>query len=213
MMAIDVKICGLKTFEAVDASSTGGAVMCGFCFYPYSPRFLEVEFAKKLTSRITKSVKKVGLVVDAEDSWLQQVATTGIDWWQFHGKEAPDRVAQVKERFGFPIIKAFGISNKLDLKLAREYEEVADLLLFDAKPPKSATRPGGNARTFNWEVIQGEQWKCPWAIAGGLNISNLNSAINVSGARMVDVSSGVEDGTGEKSSKKIREFLTTAKSL
>ena len=212
-MAIDVKICGLNTSEAVDAACSGGAVMCGFVFYRFSPRSISIELAKKLTSRIGKNVKKVGLVVDAEDSWLLKVAKSGIDWWQFHGKESPDRVAQIKARFDLPIIKAFGVSKKLDIELAREYEDAADLLLFDAKPPKSATRPGGNAQAFDWKLIQGEYWRCPWAIAGGLDVNNLYTAISVSGARMVDISSGVEDKDGKKSVNKIREFLVKAKSL
>ena len=116
-------------------------------------------------------------------------------------------------RFCFPIIKALGVSEKLDVELAREYQDVADLLLFDAKPPRAANRPGGNAQVFDWGLMQGEYWKCPWAIAGGLNINNLKAAVTISNAPMVDVSSGVEDVDGEKDSRKIREFLAKAKSL
>ena len=212
-MVVKVKICGLKTLEAVDVSCESGASMCGFVFFPKSPRSIKFDIASELTKRVPPNIAKVGLVVDANDSWLENVVLSGVDWLQFHGHESPKRIIEIKTRWKLPIIKAIPISNKTDLNLAKDYDEVADLLLFDAKPESNATRPGGNAMVFDWQLLKGSFWKCPWILAGGLNNNNLEDAVHATGALFVDVSSGVEDTHGNKNNNKISTFLTVAKNI
>jgi len=157
-------------------------------------------------------VCKVALSVDAGDDFLADIVkNAGIGTLQLHGSESVARVSQIKKVFGLPVIKALPISSAEDIAAARAYEDHADLLLFDAKPPKDATRPGGNAESFDWMLLQGLSFRVPWLLAGGLDASNVAEALNITGAPMVDVSSGVEDAPGQKSSRKIRDFIAAVK--
>ncbi|WP_374385000.1 phosphoribosylanthranilate isomerase [Dongia sp.] len=215
-MAIDVKICGLKTPAAVQASIDGGAEMVGFVFYAKSSRCLTPALAGALAQLVPARIAKVGLIVDADDTSIADIlAEAKLDILQLHGKETPERVADVRARFGLPVMKAVSISEAADIDIARTYEAVADRLLFDAKPPKSMPNalPGGNALSFDWSLIAGKTFSRPWMLAGGLNAGNLIEAVQVTGASAVDVSSGVEDRPGEKSVNKIKEFLGIAKRL
>ncbi|MDA0997290.1 MAG: phosphoribosylanthranilate isomerase [Proteobacteria bacterium] len=213
-MPIDVKICGLSSPDAVDAAVSEGAALTGFVFFPASPRNVSVDQAAALTARVPAHVRKVALSVDADDAFLASiVAGAGIDALQLHGGETAERVAAIRDRFGLPVIKAVPISSAADVTAARTYQDVADMLLFDAKPPKDATRPGGNAEAFDWTLLAGLVWKKPWLLAGGVNAGNLEAAARITGARLVDTSSGVEDAPGRKSVTKIKTFIRLAKSL
>lgn len=213
-MAIDVKICGLTTPETVAAAVEGGAKYVGFVFYPPSPREVTLEQARELAAAVPDHVKKVGLVVNPDDKTLQYIVKGGvIDLLQLHGSEVPERVAEIRKRFGLPVIKAIAVSGPEDVKAAKSYEDVADILLFDALPPEHATTPGGNALAFDWQLIHGQTWKKPWILAGGLNVDNLQKAVRACDATAVDVSSGVEVFHGVKSPDKIREFLRIAEML
>jgi len=211
-MSVDVKICGLSTPETVDAAVEAGADLVGFVFFAPSPRNIPIAEAAALTARVPAGVRKVALSVDADDTLLAEiVAGAGMDILQLHGQETPERVREVREMFGLPVIKAIAIAGPEDVAWARRYEPVVDILMFDAKPPKDATRPGGNALAFDWTLLSDQSWSKPWILAGGLTPDTVAEAIRVSGAPMVDVSSGVEDGSGGKSVAKIRAFLTAAK--
>lgn len=211
--SIDVKICGLSTLDAVATAVVGGARWVGFVFFPSSPRNVTPERAAVLAEAVPEvsGVSRVGLFVDPDDEALTRVLTmVPLDVVQLHGRETPERVAEVRARFGRPVIKALPISGPEDLDATRPYEAVSDLLLFDARAPKGATRPGGNAVPFDWTVLRGRTWRRPWLLAGGLHPGNVALALRISGARAVDVSSGVEDAPGIKSAVKIRAFLRAA---
>ncbi len=213
-MTVDVKICGLTDETAVIAAVEGGAVMCGFVFFPASPRNVTPEAAAALTARVPDAIVKVGLVVDADDGLLTDiVATAGVGMLQLHGTESPERTSEIRRRFGVPVMKVLAIQDPDDIAAARAYEGVAERLMFDAKPPEGAIRPGGNARAFDWGLLKDETWSRPWLLAGGLTAENLGQAVKTSGATAVDVSSGVEDAPGQKNPDKIRQFLTAAADL
>lgn len=215
-MSLEVKICGLSTRETLAAACAGGADLVGFAFYPRSPRAVTTEQAVDLAAQVPAGVTKVGLFVDADDETLGvTAAAVGLGMLQLHGEESPSRVAAIKAATGLPVMKAIRLRQPEDLDLATAYLEVADRLLFDAKPPPEATDalPGGNAMTFDWRILAGTQWPLPWMLAGGLTAANLGEAVAVTGARAVDVSSGVERAPGEKDPDLIREFLAAAKTL
>ncbi|MBI2254524.1 MAG: phosphoribosylanthranilate isomerase [Proteobacteria bacterium] len=215
-MAIDVKICGLKTPAAVGASVEGGAVMLGFNFYPKSSRCVTPALAGALGQLVPAQVVKVGLVVDADDETIAAIlAEAALDMLQLHGHETPERTADVKARFKLPVMKVISVSDAADIAGARNYEKVADRLLFDAKPPKTMkdALPGGNALSFDWSLLKGQSFEKPWMLAGGLHAGNVAEAVRRTGARAVDLSSGVEDRPGEKSVSKIKEFLELSKTL
>ena len=213
-MSLEVKICGLATEAAVAAAVAGGARYVGFVFFPPSPRSIEPTRQAALAAAVPAGVTKVALTVNADDAWLDAIVTGGaIDMLQLHGSEAPERVTEIKDRFGLPTMKAVAISGPDDVQVARSYEAAADRVLFDAKPPAGATRPGGNALAFDWRMIAGQDWHLPWMLAGGLDADNLAEAVAMSGATMVDVSSGVEDRPGEKNVDEIRRFLAAAATL
>ena len=210
-MSIDVKICGLSTPEAVKAAAAGGARYIGFVFFPPSPRFVKPAVAAELGGYAPASVIRVGLTVDADDAALAEiVASSRVERLQLHGRETPERVAEVRRRFGLPVIKALPIAGADDVAAARAYEDAADMLLFDARPPAGADRPGGNALSFDWRLLADAKWRLPWMLAGGLTAANLAEAVHQSGAGTVDVSSGVEDQPGVKDVLKIQEFLRMA---
>jgi len=215
-MALEVKICGLSTGEALSAALAGGADFVGLAFYARSPRALSPRQAAALAAQVPQGVCKVGFFVDADDETLAQTAhTVGLDMLQLHGEESPSRVAAIKAATGLPVMKVIKLRQPEDLAIARDYFEVADRLLFDAKPPPEATDalPGGNALSFDWHMLAGTDWPLPWMLAGGLTAANLAEAVAVTGARAVDVSSGVESAPGRKDPALIREFLATARSL
>lgn len=213
-MAVDVKICGLTDPAAVEAAVEGGAKWTGFVFFPPSPRHLAIERAAELTALVPGHVQRVGLFVNPEDPFLNEVMdNVELDMIQLHGHEPAARVKEIRKRFQRPVMKAIGIGGHEDLMIARRYDGVADRLLFDAKAPPGATRPGGNALSFDWGLIAAETWDVDWMLAGGLDIDTLPSAIEATGAAAVDVSSGVEDAPGFKSVAKIKALLALAKVL
>ena len=213
-MAVAVKMCGLNSPEAVDAAVQAGAQLVGFVFFKATPRAVTPEEAGRLARRVPSGVLKVGLVVDADDTTLEHILReVPLDLLQLHGNESPERVAEIKARFKIAVMKAVAIAGPDDIARAHRYETVADRLMFDARPPKNATRPGGNAQPFDWALLRGERWTVPWILAGGLTAENVAEAVAVSGAATVDVSSGVEDAPGRKSPAKIRAFLATAARL
>ena len=213
-MSIEVKICGLTDAAAVKAVVEGGAAMCGFVFFPASPRNLTPKEAAELTKGVPKGVIRVGLTVDADDALLAEIASVAkVDMVQLHGAETPARTNEVRERFGLPVIKVLAVQGPDDLAAAKAYQGVADRLMFDAKPPEDASRPGGNARAFDWRVLKNQTFALPWLLAGGLTAENLAEAVKTSGAVAVDVSSSVEDAPGVKNVDKIRAFLAAAAAL
>ena len=213
-MSIEVKICGLMDAAAVKAAVEGGAAMCGFVFFPASPRNLTPKEAAELTKGMPEGVIRVGLTVDADDALLAEIALVAKgDMVQLHGAETLARTNEVRERFGLPVIKVLAVQGPDDLAAAKAYQGVADRLMFDAKPPEDASRPGGNARTFDWRVLKNQTFALPWLLAGGLTAENLAEAVKTSGAMAVDVSSGVEDAPGVKNVDKIRAFLAAAAAL
>jgi len=214
-MTIDTKICGLASEAAVAAAVAGGAAYLGFNFYRPSPRSVSPERAAALGAAVPAGVRRVGLFVDAADEAIQAVLNAApIDILQFHGQESPERVAEARHRFGLPVMKAIAVAGPEDVLAAYRYEDAADMLLFDAKPPRRADAlPGGNGLAFDWQLIAGHRWRRPWMLSGGLTAALLAEAVRISGATAVDVSSGVEHRPGDKDPAKIREFLAVARSL
>ncbi|MGB5093277.1 MAG: phosphoribosylanthranilate isomerase [Parvibaculum sp.] len=214
-MSVQVKICGLSTPDTVAAAISAGADYLGFTFYPRSPRHLSLTLAASLSAIVPSYIPKVALSVDADDASLEAIiAALQPDILQLHGGETPARLGEIKARFGLPIMKAIAVSEALDLEEARLYRDCADLLLFDAKPPKSMANalPGGNGLVFDWSLLAGQKPDLPWMLSGGLTAANVAEAIAITGAPAVDVSSGVEDAPGRKSPGMIAEFIRAAKS-
>lgn len=210
-MSIDVKICGLTDEDAIDTALDAGADYLGFVFYDKSPRAVTAEQAAELT-QFVEGVIKVGLFVDPSDDLLATVLThVRLDMVQFHGSESPERLDQVRQDFAVPVMKVIPVSTADDLRAAEPFFQVADHLLFDAKPPQDATRPGGNALAFDWSILAGYSCPLPWMLAGGLTPDNVAQAIRISGAPGVDVSSGVESAPGRKDCDKIRAFIKAAR--
>lgn len=213
-MSIITKICGLSTQEAVDTAVTHGAGLLGFIFFPPSPRHIAPTQAASLTAHIPAAIKKVAVTVDMAEHELDALlASFRPDYLQLHGKESPEQVASVKSRYQLPVIKAFSISSLEDLGKTIPYHDVADMLLFDAKPPKNALLPGGNGVSFDWNILQGTEFPLPWFLSGGLTCQNVREAVKITGAKRVDVSSGVESSPGVKDLARIAEFLTITDSL
>jgi phosphoribosylanthranilate isomerase len=209
---IRVKICGLRTGADVAAAASAGASYVGFVFYPKSPRNVSFQEAAALAVDVPMGVAKVALVVNADDAFLDDLtAAVPLDMLQLHGSETPTRVAEVKARYGLPVMKAVGIANASDLALIDAYAAVADQLLIDAKPPKNAHLPGGNGLAFDWTLLAGRKyWTVPWMLAGGLTAVNVAEAVRRTGATQVDVSSGVEGLVGVKDAGLISAFLAAA---
>lgn len=214
-MTIAAKICGLSSEIAVAAAVEGGAAYLGFVFYPPSPRAVSPARAGLLCAAVPSGVQRVGLFVDADDATIRAVLDGApIDILQFHGHESPDRIADVKVRFHRPVMKAIAVAARQDVLAAARYEADADMLLFDAKPPRRVDAlPGGNGLAFDWHLIAGHEWRRPWMLSGGLTAALLPEAVRISGASAVDVSSGVECSPGDKDPDRIREFLAVARSL
>jgi phosphoribosylanthranilate isomerase len=198
----------------VDAAAKGGARFVGFNFFPKSPRYVSFDDVRALGARVPERIGKTGVFVDPDDDLLRQaVAAAGLTMIQLHGMEEPKRVADVKARFGLDVMKVIRVAGPEDLETVPDFEPVADWLMFDTKPPKGATRPGGNAVAFDWRVLTGRTWKRPWMLSGGLDAGNVAQAVALTGARCVDVSSGVESAPGVKDPKKIAAFLDALRGL
>jgi phosphoribosylanthranilate isomerase len=214
-LSIDVKICGIRTPEALLAAVEGGARAVGFVFYPPSPRALTPDIAGNLARMLPTGARAVGLFVDPSDDQIASVtARVPLDMLQLHGNETPRRVAEIRGRFQVPVMKAIRVATASELVPLADYELVADWILFDAKPPPNVTAlPGGTGMAFDWQLLQRIKITKPWMLSGGLNAGNLAEAVSLTGAKMVDVSSGVEDRPGVKSTGRIREFLALATKL
>jgi phosphoribosylanthranilate isomerase len=206
-VSVEAKICGISDAEAMRMAVAAGAAYVGLVFYPPSPRNLTAKQACGLASLARAPVKKVGLFVDPDDATLAAVTMqVALDLIQLHGRETPERVAAVRAGFGLPVMKAIKVGSAEDVEAARAYEDAADLLLFDAKAP-GARLPGGTGQSFDWTLLAGRTWRKPWMLSGGLDAANVAEAVRVTGARIVDVSSGVESAPGRKNPAAIRAFL------
>jgi phosphoribosylanthranilate isomerase len=211
-MSLTVKICGLSTPETLDAALDAGADMVGFVFFPPSPRHLGFEIARALGSRVRGRAQKVALTVDAQEEYLSAVIEAlRPDMLQLHGVESTDRVEALRQIFGLPVMKALPIAAKGDLDRVARYAAVADRLLFDARAPREATRPGGLGNTFDWKLLQDVGPGVPFMLSGGLDADNLGEALRVTRAPGIDVSSGVERAPGVKDPDKIRAFVRAAR--
>lgn len=211
-MDIRVKICGLKKPEHVDVAAKAGATYLGFNFFAKSPRSVTIPEAAALVLAVPAGVAKVALTVNADNAELDAItAAVPLDMLQLHGAESPERVSEVKARYGLPVMKVLGIADRADLAALDTYQHIADQILVDAKPPKDAVLPGGNGLTFDWTLLLGRVWRRPWMLAGGLTPENVALAIRSTNARQVDVASGVESAPGEKDTDLIRAFVAAAK--
>lgn len=211
-MALSIKICGLKTPESLDVALESGADMVGFVFFAPSPRNIGSEQARTLSARVNGRAIKVALTVDASNEALAAIVEAlKPDILQLHGKETPERVAVVRSRFGLPVMKALPIAERADLSPIRQYAHAADRLIFDARPPQDATRPGGLGKPFDWTLLKGLDLKIPYMLSGGLDAGNVAEALRITRAPGVDVSSGVERSPGVKDADKIRAFIRAAR--
>ncbi|MEM9756167.1 MAG: phosphoribosylanthranilate isomerase [Pseudomonadota bacterium] len=207
-MDIAVKICGLTRLADLRAAAGAGARYVGFVFFDRSPRNITPENARALALECPAGLTRVGLVVDPSDRALDALLNVvPLDMLQLHGAETPERVAEVRTRTSLPVMKAIGIGDRSDIDRAADYADTADQLLLDAKPPQGAERPGGNAVRFDWRLVADKRWPVPWMLAGGLTPENVRQAVAQTGARQVDVSSGVESAPGIKDAAKIAAFL------
>jgi len=209
-MSIQIKICGVNTPEAMRWAAEAGADFVGFVFFPASPRAVTPAEAGMISASLTGGPRRVGLFVDPDDALLE-AAIGPLDVIQLHGEESPERVAEIRARFGLEVMKAIGIATEADLAAIAEYAPVADRLLLDAKPPPDAVLPGGNAAPFEWRLARLARIERPWLLAGGLTPGNVAAAIAASGAPGVDVSSGVERARGVKDVGLIRAFIEAAR--
>ena len=213
-MTLAVKICGISEAKHAHTAANTGAAFLGFVFFQKSPRNLTLEAAKALEPALPTSPKRVGVFVDADDALISGAAEAlKLDLLQLHGKETPDEVARLKVLTGLPVIKAIAVSDEADLSKADPFISHVDYILFDAKPPKGATLPGGNAVSFPWHILDGKKLPYKWFLAGGLTPKNAREALAASGACYLDISSGVETAPGKKSSPLIKAFLTATKAV
>ena len=211
-MGILVKICGINSAEAADAAARARADLAGLVFHPKSPRHLSLEAARALAGRLRGKLRLVALLSDANDETVGAVLRAVTpDFLQLHGSETPERVGQLRARFGAPVIKAIAVAEAADFAAIPDYEAVADMLLFDAKAPVGAARQGGHGAAFDWQLLRGRKFSRPWLLAGGLHPGNVARALAVSGAPGVDVSSGVESAPGVKDVQLIADFVSAAR--
>ena len=208
---VNVKICGLSRAEDIAASVDAGARYVGFVFFEESPRYVSFEDAAALAALVPEGICKVALTVNASDAFLDQLtAAVPLDMLQLHGAETPERVAEIKARYGLPVMKAVGVADTSDLPALDAYMQVADQILVDTKPPKDSVLPGGNGVRFDWNLIAGRRWSVPWMLAGGLTAQNVAEALSVTGAQQVDLSSAVESAPGVKDPGLIVAFCAAA---
>ena len=213
-MTVQAKICGIKDPQAMMAAIQAGAGYVGLNFFKPSPRYVNPDDAAMLASKAPTSLSLVGLFVNAEDSLIDQVLeAVPLDIIQLHGKEPPERVAEIRARTGREVMKAIGIREREDLDQLRLYEPVVDHLLLDAKAPEGSKLPGGNAVAFDWTLLEEKSWTKPWMLAGGLTPANVATAVRMTGAPCVDTSSGVEDAPGKKNPQLIRNFIGALQGL
>ena len=211
MADIRVKICGLRTPADVTAVARAGAAYVGFVFFAKSPRNVTLPEARLAALAAPPGLAKVALTVDADDATLDAIVeAVPLDMLQLHGRESPDRVAQVRARYRLPVMKAIGLADEGDLPALFAFSTVADQILIDAKPPRGADLPGGNGLAFDWRLLAGRRWLRPWMLAGGLTAKNVAEAVRLTGARQVDVSSGVESAPGVKDAARIAAFVAAA---
>jgi phosphoribosylanthranilate isomerase len=207
-----VKICGLSDTAGLDAALAAGADMVGFVFFDPSPRHVPLDRARALGAHVAGRARKVALTVDADDAGLAAVIEAlAPDILQLHGAETPERVTYVRARFGLPIMRAIGLGTRDDLAGVARFDAVADHLLFDARAPEDAVLPGGNGAAFDWSLLRAVTARKPWLLAGGLHCDNVAAALGATGARGLDVSSGVETGPGVKDPRKIARFVAQAR--
>ena len=209
--AVRVKICGITSQQLMRDVGNAGAQYAGLVFFEKSPRNLSLDKARSISLAAPTGLAKVALVVNPSDRFLDSLTTTvPLDMIQLHGSETPQRVSEIKQKTGLPVMKAIGVAEQDDLKKLDVYATVADQLMVDAKPAKDAILPGGNGYAFDWSLLQGRRWTGPWMLAGGLNPENVAQAIAITGAQQIDVSSGVEIRPGEKDKQKINAFVRAA---
>ena len=209
-----VKICGISTEATADAVIDAQANMIGFVFFPKSPRHISLEKARELADRVRGQLQIVALTVNMGDEELaEMIERVHPDVLQLHGSETPERCAELKAKFGLPVMKAMGISSAEDIEAAKAYVPFVDQLLFDAKPPKNSDIPGGNGVSFDWKLLQGLDLGKPIMLSGGLGPENVREALEISGVRAVDVSSGVEQQKGVKDIELIKAFVREARSV
>jgi phosphoribosylanthranilate isomerase len=207
-MSIIVKICGVSTPHILDVALDAGADLIGFVFFPPSPRNIDMSTARELGRRAAGRAGKVAVTVDADDGLLATlIEAVNPDMLQLHGRESPSRVTAMKSRFGLPVMKALPVANTADLAQVPTYATVADYLLFDARAPRAATRPGGLGKSFDWSLLSNLEARMPYMLSGGLHPGNVAAALAVTRATAVDVSSGVECAPGIKDADKIRAFV------
>ena len=208
---VRVKICGITSQQLMRDVGNAGAQYAGLVFFEKSPRNLSLDKARSIALEAPTGLAKVALVVNPSDRFLDSLTTTvPLDMIQLHGSETPQRVSEIKQKTGLPVMKAIGVAEEDDLKKLDVYATVADQLMVDAKPAKDAILPGGNGSAFDWSLLQGRRWTGPWMLAGGLNPENVAQAIAITGAQQIDVSSGVEIRPGEKDKQKINAFVRAA---
>lgn len=211
-MSLIVKICGLSTRETLDVALDEAADMVGFVFFPPSPRHLTFEVARELGLAVKRRALKVALTVDADDATLAGIVKSlRPDLLQLHGRETAARLRDIKRQFGLPVMKAIPVETSADLAGLPGYAEVADRILFDARAPREATRPGGLGAVFDWHVLENLDLKLPFMVSGGLHAGNVVEAVRVTRAGGVDVSSGVERASGIKDPDMIRDFIRAAR--
>jgi phosphoribosylanthranilate isomerase len=212
-MSLTVKICGLSTPDTLDAALDAGADMVGFVFFPPSPRHLQFDRARTLGEHVRGRAQKVALTVDADDAFLQSIVEAlRPDIVQLHGAESVAQIAAIRRKFGLPVMKAVPIAVRDDLERIATYAAVADRLLFDARAPREATRPGGLGNTFDWHLLKDVQPRVPFMLSGGLDAGNVGEALRITRASGIDVSSGVERAPGVKDIDKIAAFVRAARS-
>jgi phosphoribosylanthranilate isomerase len=208
---IRVKICGLRTPADVTAVARAGAAYAGFVFFAKSPRNLTLPEARLAAMAAPPGLARVALTVNADNAALDAIVeAVPLDMLQLQGHESPDRVAEVRARYRLPVMKAIGLADEGDLPAIFEFSSVADQLLIDTKPPRGADLPGGNGLAFDWRLLAGRRWLRPWMLAGGLTAENVAEAVRLTGARQVDVSSGVESAPGVKDAARIAAFVAAA---
>ena len=208
---VRVKICGVTSQQLMRDVGNAGAQYAGLVFFEKSPRNLSLDKARSIALEAPTGLAKVALLVNPSDRFLDSLTTTvPLDMIQLHGSETPERVSEIKQKTGLPVMKAIGVAEKDDLKKLDIYATVADQLMVDAKPAKDAILPGGNGYAFDWSLLQGRRWTGPWMLAGGLNPENVAQAIAITGAQQIDVSSGVEICPGKKDKRKINAFVRAA---
>ena len=207
-MALDIKICGLRTADALAAALAGGASHVGFIFFAKSPRNISPDDAGQLRKAALGKAKAVAVTVDADDAFLDEIVNAmSPDMLQLHGSETPERVAAVKLRYGLPVMKALSVSQTGDIEAIRPYIGVADRFLFDAKPPKGAELPGGNGVAFDWRLLQGLDRSIDYMLSGGLDAANIGEALRLANPLGIDISSGVESAPGVKDAALIDAFF------